>query len=288
MLNLRNLDWQDGRDNDGGIQAKFFYIPYNDILTWPTINPNPTEFAQKVVLVGNFVLKPGKSWKTGYCTMEKGMLKTTMVGETDGKSGESVVEFTHPGNEDYLLGFIEYFKNTSMVVMIQELDKTDYRVIGNKSLPAKLDSAEVTTGDAVKNLKHAKMGFKSVGRIAQIYRGFVQLDTELVLSIDFAGGSLEYTGLGNNIYTIPVDTVNANFFVWQNGRTLHKVTVTAGTLPTGLVASIVSGGKIGVIGTPTVPGIYPFTLRGQITDDGTETGTVLYSADIQISIQVLP
>lgn len=286
-VNIQNLRVRDGANNDAGIKVDIAYIPYSWIKTWPTTKDidNANSFGELVRYYGNFELHEGKYWSIIESTMHKGILKSTLAGERDGRSAENDLEFVHPGNEDYLLGFIEYFKNTRTVLAVRERDKTEWRIVGSDGLPATLKTAEITTGGEVKDLKHAKMSFDSAGRIAKIYSGTIAFQTQLNITLDFTDGSTEYVEYGNQTYAIPVNTADASFFVYQNGRPLHKVVVTGGDLPTGLTASIV-GGKIAVEGTPTQAGIYGFTLVGQITVDGTATGAVKESDVFEMTIVV--
>lgn len=287
LMNIQNLRVRDGANNDAGIQVDIAYIPYSWIKTWPTTKGIDTaaNFEELVKYFGNFELYEGKYWCIIETTVNKGILKSTLAGERDGRSAENDLEFVHPGNEAYLLGFIEFFKNTRTVLAIRERDKTEWRIIGSEGLPASLKTGEVTTGGEVKDLKHAKISFDSAGRIAKIYSGLIAFKTPLKIRLDFTGGSTEYVEYGNQTYAIPVNTADANFFVFEDGRTLHKVAVTGGDLPTGMTASVVNG-KIVVEGTPTAAGIYGFTLVGQITADGTATGTVVESSTFEMTIVV--
>jgi hypothetical protein len=215
------------------------------------------------------------------------MLKSNLVGERDSKSAENDIELWHPGNKAYLLGFIEYFKNTPMVLLVKELDETYVRVIGSDGLPAALEVGEITTGNAVKDSKGAKLSFKSIGRVAPIYAGLIQVKTALLLALDFAGGGIGYVGYGNNTFTISLTslTPDPTFFVWDNANPVHKLTV-IGDLPTGTTA-VLENGKIKVTGVLSTEGLFVFRLLGQTTSDGTPTGTVLESYGFDMTIDVL-
>lgn len=173
-MELDDLIWPNGRDNDGGIASEHYYALIDDVATWPTVPANPLNFADKATLLGNFVMKPGKTFKRIYCTLEKGELSSTQVGERDGKSYETMGTLHFPGNSAELLGFLEHLKNSNILLVVRELMGT-FRVLGGQYLPANIESSEVKTGMAVADLKGATFTIRSIGRIAPIYNGTIPL-----------------------------------------------------------------------------------------------------------------
>ena len=166
--------WTDGQDNDAGLASELYYAPLADVATFPAVIAVPTNFDEKVTVSSDFVMQSGKQFFQIYGTLEKGSVISTLVGERDGKSFENMAKFVHPGNKPYLLGFLEYLKNTNLVFIVKELDG-QMRIIGSEDLPAKIDAAESTTGEAVADLKHIEITVKSIGRIAPVYTGTVPL-----------------------------------------------------------------------------------------------------------------
>ncbi|SFC71228.1 hypothetical protein SAMN05421780_108188 [Flexibacter flexilis DSM 6793] len=289
MYNIRDILWENGQNNDAGIQSELCYILASDILVFPKTKPEEqrTSLEDEVTLVGNFVLKPGKSWKKIYCTQQKGSLESEIVGDTDGKSAENPLKIWHPGNKDYLLGFIEKFKNSSMVLLVRELDTTYWRVVGSEGLPAKYESGKITTGTAVKDGKGAEITWKSLGRIAPIYKGVVQLEPSLTLAISFVGGAPSYVALGNGIYAIAQAAANHQFFVLPSKKIHEASVMNANTLPAGMgLALNTETGKIEITGTPEATGLFPFQVIGRITHDGTPTGTTVESYTLDITLQI--
>ncbi|SDK35255.1 hypothetical protein SAMN05421823_102532 [Catalinimonas alkaloidigena] len=176
-MELQDILWPNGSNNDAGLARMHYYCALDDIDTFPAIAATPasaTSAAELVTVADDFVFKSGKCFKEFYCTLEKGNMKSTLVGERDGKSAENTVTLFHPGNKDYLLGMIEYLKNTNLVVLVRELDG-QIRIFGSEYLPANLDVAESDSGTKVADLKGITVTVKSIGRIAPIYTGAIPL-----------------------------------------------------------------------------------------------------------------
>ena len=172
---LQDLIWPNGQDNDGGVGSEHYYALIDDVRTWPVIAPTPTNFTGKVTLTGSFVMKPGKKFQKIYCTLEKGMIASTQVGERDGKSYETIATLHFPGNTPEMIGFLEHLKNSNIVLVVRELMGTQ-RVLGSQYLPANIETSAVTTGTAVADLKGATFTVRSIGRIAPIFTGSVPLE----------------------------------------------------------------------------------------------------------------
>jgi hypothetical protein len=170
-LDLEDIIKEGCADNEAGLASKHYYARLDDILTFPVPPNNPATFAAKVTAVGNFVMKPGKAFKSFYCTLEKGELTSEMVGGArDGKSFQNLAAFYHPGSSPSLLGFMETIKNDDVVVLVKELNG-QIRIIGQPDIPANLDSASGKTGMAVADEKGFTFTLKSIAGIAPVYTG---------------------------------------------------------------------------------------------------------------------
>jgi hypothetical protein len=169
-LDLEDVIKEGCADNDAGLASKHYYARVEDILTFPVPPANPTSFAQKVTVASDFVMKTGKSFKSFYCTLEKGELKGELQGPRDGKSWINMGDFFHPGNEPSVLGFMETIKNEDVVLLVKELNG-QVRIMGAPNVPANLETATGTTGKATADERGFTFTIKSINGIAPVYTG---------------------------------------------------------------------------------------------------------------------
>jgi hypothetical protein len=173
-MNLTDVLHSQGVDNMAGLRNIAYFCAYDDIDVFPTPTGSPTTFAQKSTVTADFTFKEGKCWKKFYTTLEMGSIKSTMVGERDGKSHENMAELSHPTNKPELLGFLEEMKNTPMVALVQETDG-QIRIIGAPGLPAEISANEVNSGAKIADAKSTKVTIRSIGFIAPAYTGAISL-----------------------------------------------------------------------------------------------------------------
>lgn len=169
-LDLEDVIKEGCADNDAGLASKHYYARVNDILTFPAVPDTPTSYADKVTVSDDFVMKTGKAFKSIYCTLEKGELKSEMQGGRDGKSFMNMADFYHPGTSPDLLGFMETIKNEDVVILVKEITG-QVRIVGRADLPANLESATGTSGKAIADEKGFTFTVKSIGGIAPVYTG---------------------------------------------------------------------------------------------------------------------
>ena len=169
-----DVEYAVGQNNDAGTQTEIFWAPLADVLTFPKVPADPADFTTAVTITGDFVMKPGKKFNTLYCTLEEGEVTSSLVGERDGKSMENMINGFYPGNKAQILGFIEWAKNTPLVMVVKELEG-QMRIMGSDGLPCYIETADLTTGKKVADRKGITWSAKSVGRIAPILTGAVPL-----------------------------------------------------------------------------------------------------------------
>ena len=155
-----------------GLATKLYYCREEDILTFPSTDG--VDFAGTGTISGDIIFNTGKQFQELYCTMEKGELKFTLEGEVDSKTFSSMAEIYIPSMSANAIGFLETTKNDNFVILVRETCG-DYRIMGGGCLPVKMESAEGTTGKARGDAKGTTVTFTSVGGIAPIYTGAIQL-----------------------------------------------------------------------------------------------------------------
>ncbi len=167
-MEIEDLLWADGQDNDAGLSEEHYYALKRDIETFPTIVANPATMSARGKLIGNFVMKPNKFFRKIYCTLEQGEIVSTQVGSRDGRSYENKATLYVPGYRSVNVGFLEALKNSKIVLIIRQLDGTMV-VFGSKYIGGEIDSSELKTGKAITDGKGTTFTVRSIGRIAPIY-----------------------------------------------------------------------------------------------------------------------
>jgi len=166
----------DGEDNMGGTQLLAYYIPADDIQTFPDYAGSDTlENLGKIT--DDFTLKAGKYWKELYATPDSGMITDNKVEGNDHNTHESVYEFFLPGNKAQQIGFARAGSTAKMVVIVLEANN-NRRVLGIKQgFPAMLTSNAGSTGKSSEAQKGMTIQIKSFQNgPAPIYEGSVPLD----------------------------------------------------------------------------------------------------------------
>lgn len=162
-MNAKNITWPQGRYNPGGV-SKVWYAFREDIESFPTLaDPETaTTFESLVEYTEAIVMKTGKQFHELYCTLETGEVRSSKVGERDGKGYENFVEITFPGNEAEFLGFEAAALNREMVLIVQEKNKK-IRVLGSLDDPATVEPGESTSGKVVSDLRSSVLTMKATG-----------------------------------------------------------------------------------------------------------------------------
>lgn len=175
MTELVDLNWpSEGQDNAGGLRTIGFYAPIGDFVSIPKVPANPVDMSAVAKITTDFNFKTGKGWRKIYSTMDTSEVKSTQVGELDGKSFEHSAEFFHPGNKAEALGFCRLINNGSFIFLFIE-PEGNVRVVGSEAFPAKTESIEQTTGKATADRKGTTIMVKGRGLgPAPIYTGVIK------------------------------------------------------------------------------------------------------------------
>jgi hypothetical protein len=163
-----------GINNDAGLQVIAYYALYHDIETFPAVPAAPADFAEKVTITSDFVMKSTKRFWQIQSTLEMTGLDTNMQGERDGRSSENIFTLQHPGTPKEMVAWIEEYKNADLVFIIKHIDGV-MRVIGSEGLPASLETFTIPSGMAVADSRHVNATIRSIGRIAPFYEGAIPL-----------------------------------------------------------------------------------------------------------------
>lgn len=167
---------RDGQDNDGGLRVNAFYCAFNDILTFPN-PPNAVvanTFSEFVTITAPFVMRTGRRFWTMQATLLTPQFESNLVGERDARSFENTYSFKRRGIEAEMLGFMQFCKNTDMVMIIQRINGV-FHVIGSPGLPASIETGQIMTGAAVSDECALTFSVKSVGPPPFIYTGAIPL-----------------------------------------------------------------------------------------------------------------
>ena len=173
-MDLEDVVWPNGQNNDGGLATVLYVARASDFTTIRWIPDAPASLEEKVTITTDHVFASGKCFKKISCTLEKGQLVSTLGGERNSHSYENMATIAQPGNKKLMLGLLEEFKNDDLIVLVKELDG-QVRQLGWEDVPAHLDTGETTTGTAVTDFKGSTLTFKSIGRIAPVYEGEILL-----------------------------------------------------------------------------------------------------------------
>jgi hypothetical protein len=144
-MELQDVLWPSGQDNQPGTLAEVLYANDEDIETWPELPAAPATDAEYVTIVSDFTMKAGKFFSKLYITHETGEVKSTRQGETDSGNYKHAFDFSHPGNKDAVEAFIRKTTNMRGVFIVTEVDGT-VRAVGNKKFPGRVESMEKTSG----------------------------------------------------------------------------------------------------------------------------------------------
>ena len=166
---LPDFNFEEGTINMGGTAGKVYAIPASDVETIPAPGANSLTVATAIVC------KSGQKFAEIYMTSETGEVKDTEVGERDGGSFETGLEWWSPAISDELLTLKSKFANGGFIFLIKDSNNI-MRIVGSKDHPAYREPGEITTGKAPKDRRGASFKFKASSPTpALIYTGPVPL-----------------------------------------------------------------------------------------------------------------
>lgn len=174
-MDIQDIERKVGRDNDAGLKTRMFYARMRDIQTWPTIPETFTTLADKVKLIGDFVMKPGTRFGFIEGSLEKNAMANAGAGQVGNSSAANMLTFYSYGTDPDILGWIETYKNDDLVLISEDLQSIK-RVFGAPGIPCQIMPDWAETGGAnVADEKFIQINFRSVARIAKFYEGEIPL-----------------------------------------------------------------------------------------------------------------
>ncbi|MGI4865434.1 MAG: hypothetical protein ACRYFZ_16040 [Janthinobacterium lividum] len=150
---LDDLEFEEGTINMGGTAGKVYAIPASDVE-----EITPPVAGSMTVLAGGVKFKTGKKCAEIYMTADTGEVKDVEVGEKDGGSFETNLEFWTPRISDKVLALKSKFANGGFIFFIKDGNGT-WRIVGSKDHPAYRVPKEVGSGKAPKDRNGATFAF---------------------------------------------------------------------------------------------------------------------------------
>lgn len=180
---FEDLLWTQGQDNMGGLVGEAFFIPIEDVDTFPDLS---AVGSLETVAATDIVPKSSKKWYRLYHTPETGKIDYNTVGELDAKSKENLLELFYPGDDAKLAEQERLLQNTPGLYACKDT-KGNLRVLGLTNLdpsvvkltldsPANLVSSNGSTGAARADRRGTTFVVKhSASHRPVFYKGVIQL-----------------------------------------------------------------------------------------------------------------
>lgn len=169
---ILNADFEEGTTNLGGLTREIFYAKASDVK----LIPAPVDYAAGGITVTTAITcKTGKQFGRIYVTADTGQVTDKEVGEKDGGSFETELDFFHPRISEQLLKLKRLFSNGGFIFLATDGNGV-MRIVGSLDHPAYRVAAEAKTGMAPKDRNGGN--FKMVAASATpalIYTGVVPL-----------------------------------------------------------------------------------------------------------------
>lgn len=165
-MNAKPILFPQGISNPGGTTEVLYQFAEN-FATFPSVPDfaTATDFEVLAKLATLPTLKTGEKLEKLYCTVEEGEIKSTMVGERDGKGFENEASIFFPGNTPEFYGFLAATANRQIIFFIKEKNGV-WRVLGSLEDPAYVDTSESTSGKKIADRRGTTVAFKASGPTA--------------------------------------------------------------------------------------------------------------------------
>ena len=168
-ITLANRLFEEGTRNMAGMRGRIFAAPASDVNQWTEPAAGATTLATDITC------KTGKKFVEIYMTDETGQVEDQEVGEKDGGSWETTIEWWSPSIDEALLQLKANFANGGFVFIVEDAQKVK-RIVGSPELPAYRVPDKVSTGKARKDRRGAGFKFMAPSPApALIYTGDVPL-----------------------------------------------------------------------------------------------------------------
>ncbi len=168
-ITLADLDFEEGTINMGGLAGYIYAAPVSDVESIPA------PAAGTLTVATAIVMKTGKKFTQIYMTSDTGEVKDVEVGERDGGSFETQLEWWTPAINEALLKLKSQFANGAFIFVVKDANGLK-RIIGSLDHPAYREPGEINAGKAPKDRRGASFKFKAASPTpALIYTAEVPL-----------------------------------------------------------------------------------------------------------------
>ena len=154
---LADINFKIGSVNPSGISDEVYFIPKQDLASWPAISDDFDTAASNDAYVQygvenalSFALKTGKKWTRLYTTQGKGKISHEYTGETDCKVPVNHATLSYPKITNEIRAFCKFAANGDFVFIVKHDGK--FYVIGNKDYRATV-TPNGDSGDAAGSAK---------------------------------------------------------------------------------------------------------------------------------------
>ena len=147
-IQLADIDFTIGSVNPCGIGDTVYFIPKNQILSWPTIDDDfesGSDINDYACYKGNFTLERNAKWLKLYSTQGKGKISWEYLGETDCKMVNNKATLSYPKLNVQGRAFAKYAANGDFVFIVEH--DGGFYVIGHPTYRATL-TPNGDSGDA--------------------------------------------------------------------------------------------------------------------------------------------
>ena len=212
-------------------------VDVDDILFFP-----PRD-ASGVVMVGDFVMKPGAIMIQLYMTKSKISAPFTSEGDEDSVSIKQAFEGIHPGNKIEVREFIQNWLGKNVIIIHGSCSETEKEVVGTLCAPLQIKPEKVDNNDS----RHFMIKFEAFAKspfLPGLYTGALTLDAPYNVA-DAANLAIN-TAVHGNQYSLPANADNTVSVASITAADREHITLlgNGGADPTVLVG--------GVAGTATV------------------------------------
>lgn len=208
-------------------------IATKDILVWPARN------SKKVLMIGNFVLKPNPKIAEVYMTSSKTKAPYESDGDEDAVSLKQKFEGEHPGDELEINEFIADWLGEPCIIIHGSCQDAFRKVVGTKCAPVQLKPAGQNDNDARKHM----LVFEQFAKTEWLPGHFTGA---LPVSDPFAVVSST---------AVPVNSTNGNVYQLPSLAVTAAIAFSEISLANGSVITLIGGG-----------GVAPATLATGVTD----------------------
>lgn len=133
----------------GALVNKTYYAPIDYFEEIPTPkdlcgdSANAAKTLDELATIATpFKFKTGKGFHLITTVTETGEITSTQIGEKKRHLFENTLPITVGGSKASVLGFARYIKNQDLIVLLQEFDSGNMRVIGSQRMPAWCEAQE--------------------------------------------------------------------------------------------------------------------------------------------------